>query len=56
MNAENERIGKRIRRKDFKNIILEVREIDGQKIWVDIKEGDSYGWVDEDLYDDLDYI
>ena len=31
MNAENERIGKRIRRKDFKNIILEVKEIDGQK-------------------------
>jgi len=56
MNAKDERIGKRIRRKDFKNIILEVKEIDGQKMWKDIKEGDIYKWIDEDLYNDLDYI
>lgn len=55
MSAGEQKLGKRLRHKEFKFIILEVQEIDGIKLWVDLKRGDTFDWVDEDLYDDLDY-
>lgn len=55
MLASSCRLGKRLRHKQFKNI-LEVQEIDGVKLWVDLKWGDTFDWVDEDLYNDLDYV
>lgn len=54
MEANKCELGKRLRHKDFKDI-LEVQEIDGEKLWVNLEWGDTFSWVDEDLYDDLDY-
>ena len=54
MLASDYRLGKRIRHKEFKTI-LEVQEIDGEKYWVHLEYGDTFDYVDEDLYDDLDY-
>jgi len=55
MLASKCRFGKRLRHKQSKDI-LEVKEINSIKIWVDLKKGDTFDWVDEDLYDDLDYF
>lgn len=55
MNALNYKIGKQIRNKQTKEI-LEIQNINGKKLWVNLDWGDTFDWVDEDLYDDLDYI
>jgi len=55
MEASNYRVGKQIRNKEFKNI-LEVQEVEGEKLWIDLQHDDTFDWVDGDLYDDLDYI
>lgn len=55
MRASECRIGKKLRHKELKTII-EVKEIDGSKVWEDTQWGDIFDWVDEDLYDDLDYV
>lgn len=55
MLASECRIGKRLRHKEL-NTIIEVKEIDGSKVWEETQWGDIFDWVDEDLYDDLDYF
>ncbi len=52
MRASECRIGKKLRHKELKTII-EVKEIDGSKVWEDTQWGDIFDWVDEDLYDEL---
>lgn len=47
-------LGKRLKHKKCKDI-LEVQEIEGVKIWVNLEWGDTFDYIDEDLYDDLDY-
>lgn len=54
MSASECRLGKRLRHKQSKDI-LEVQEVDGIKLWVNLEWGDTFSYVDEDLYDDLDY-
>lgn len=54
MSSNECRLGKRLKHKQSKDI-LEVQEINGTKLWVSLKCGDTFSWVDEDLYDDLDY-
>ena len=54
MRASNCRLGKRLKQKETKDI-FEVQEVDGEKVWVDIKLGDIHDWLDEDLFWDLDY-
>lgn len=54
MSANEQRLGKRLRHKQSKDI-LEVQEINGIKLWVNLEWEDTFDWVDEDLYDDLDY-
>ncbi|WP_187146690.1 hypothetical protein [Clostridium novyi] len=53
MVASEYRIGKRLRHKTTKEI-LEIQEVNGMKMWVNLR-GDIFDWVDEDLYIDLDY-
>lgn len=55
MKASECRIGKRLRHKELKTIV-EVKEINGQKVWEETEWGDIFDFVDEDLYDDLDYF
>lgn len=55
MTASKCRLGKQLRHKQTKEI-FEVQELDGVKLWVNINCGDTFSWVDEDLYDDLDYV
>lgn len=54
MLAKNCKLGKRLKHKET-NAIFEVQEIDGEKVWVDIKWGDIFEFLDEDLFWDLDY-
>jgi hypothetical protein len=55
MLASKCRLGKRLRHKQSKEI-LEIQEVDGEKLWVNLIWGDTFDYVDEDLYDDLDYF
>lgn len=49
MDARDFNIGKRIKNIETDDI-LEVIELNGEKVWECEKWGDIYGWVDEDLY------
>lgn len=55
MLASKCRLGKRLRHKQSKEI-LEIQEVEGEKMWVNLIWGDTFDYVDEDLYDDLDYF
>ncbi|GAA0115270.1 hypothetical protein [Clostridium senegalense] len=55
MLASECRLGKKLKHKQSKDI-MEVQEINGIKLWVNLNWGDRFSWVDEDLYDDLDYF
>lgn len=55
MRASECRMGKKLRHKELKSII-EVQEIEWKKVWVELEWGDIFDWVDDDLYDDLDYF
>lgn len=54
MLAKDFKVGKRMKHKEFK-FIIEVQEIEGNKLWVNLDKGDTYSFIDEDLYYDLDY-
>lgn len=54
MLANECRLGKRLKHKETKTI-FEVKDVDGQKMWVDVKWGDISSYLDEDLFYDLDY-
>ena len=45
MRASECRTGKKLRHKELKTII-EVKEIDGSKVWEDTQWGDIFDWVD----------
>ena len=45
-------VGKKLINKETKRIV-EIQEIDGNKLWVELEWGDIFDWVDENLYDEL---
>ena len=53
MVANECRVGKQLKNKTTKEI-LEIQEVNGAKMWVN-QNGDTFDWVDEGLYIDLDY-
>lgn len=52
MDAKNYEIGKKIKNKETNNI-LKLEIINNEKMWVDTKWGDTFDWVDEDLYKEI---